>query len=288
MNCLPTTTLAAALLLAGWPAAAQSPAGPGRAPQELMDLLSAARVRGCVGHPAGVGELRWVPQLGEAARLIARGLPAREATEQAGYRSVRLYQVSMSGHRSLAAVARDLVDKHCEALTDPALTDAGLHRQGTSAWIVLAQPFSPPPPSAAAAVAARVLALANEARSRPRSCGKESFQAAPPLRPNAALEGAAAAHARDMAARGALEHQGRDGSSAADRVERAGYRWRSVGENIASGQLTPDQVVRDWVRSPVHCANLMSPRFTEMGVAYAVDLKSPDGIYWAQALARPR
>jgi uncharacterized protein YkwD len=90
-----------------------------------------------------------------------------------------------------------------------------------------------------------------------------------------------------MAARGALEHQGGDGSSAAERVERAGYRWRSVGENIASGQLTPEQVVRDWVGSPVHCANLMSPRFTEMGVAYAVDLKSPDGIYWAQALARP-
>ncbi len=80
--------------------------------------------------------------------------------------------------------------------------------------------------------------------------------------------------------------QGRDGSDPADRVTRAGYRWRSVGENIASGQTTAEQVVQEWLRSPTHCANLMSPSFVEMGLAYAVNVKSAGGIYWVQELGR--
>lgn len=46
---------------------------------------------------------------------------------------------------------------------------------------------------------------------------------------------AAAAHAADMAARGFVGHDGSDGSEAGDRVN-PGYRWRSVGENVAAGQ----------------------------------------------------
>ena len=91
-----------------------------------------------------------------------------------------------------------------------------------------------------------------------------------------------------MARHNLLEHRGRDGSSAADRVTRAGYDWRSVGENIAAGQPSPQEVVAGWLRSPGHCANLMEPRFTDMGVAYAVDQKSEAGIYWAQVFGRAR
>src|SRR6185295_14755405 len=134
----------------------------------------------------------------------------------------------------------------------------------------LAAPFAPPPQSAAADVAARVLALTNEARSRPRKCGNQFFEAAPPLKPNPLLERAAALHSRDMAQHSYLEHEDRGGASPADRVTRTGYPWRSVGENIASGQTSPEQVVQEWIGSPGHCANLMSPSFTEMGVAYAV------------------
>ena len=102
------------------------------------------------------------------------------------------------------------------------------------------------------------------------------------------LNRAAAAHARDMADRSRLDHTGSDGSSPAERATRAGYTWRFVGENIASGQATPEQVVEEWIGSSHHCANLMSADFTEMGVGFAADSTSAGGIYWAQVFAAPR
>ena len=47
-------------------------------------------------------------------------------------------------------------------------------------------------------------------------------------------------------------------------------------------------VVQGWLNSPGHCANMMSPGFTEMGVAFVVDRKSEAGIYWTQVLATPQ
>jgi uncharacterized protein YkwD len=232
--------------------------------------------------------LQAVPPLSEAARRIASGEAPADAARRAGYRSTRLMVINMSGYGSPARVAQAMAEKHCRALTDPELTEFGSYRQGDSYWMVLAAPFAPPPPSAAAAVAARVLALTNEARAQARKCGTRSFGRASPLAPNRQLDAAAAVHARDMAQHSYLEHEGRDGSSAADRVARAGYRWRSVGENIASGQTTPERVVREWVLSPEHCATLMNPAYTEMGVAYSVNFDSADGIYWAQLFGRPR
>ena len=47
-----------------------------------------------------------------------------------------------------------------------------------------------------------------------------------------------------MADRSRLDHTGSDGSSPAERATRAGYTWRVVGENIASGQATPEQAIQ--------------------------------------------
>jgi uncharacterized protein YkwD len=91
--------------------------------------------------------------------------------------------------------------------------------------------------------------------------------AAPPLAWNPALAGAALAHSRDMARQRYLAHHGKDGSTPASRVTATGYTWRLVGENIASGQPTPEDAVAGWLDSPGHCVNLMDPRFTETGAA---------------------
>jgi uncharacterized protein YkwD len=81
----------------------------------------------------------------------------------------------------------------------------------------------------------------------------------------------------------------KDGSTPADRATRAGYPWRLVGENIASGNRTPQEAVQAWLDSPGHCANLMNPGFTEMGAAYAIDPHSENQTpYWTQVFARPR
>ena len=256
------------------------------APPELVDGLAAVRADGCPGHGGTPSRLRWKPELAEAARLIAQGVPARDALGRSGYRATRVFQVHLDGHRSPDGVLQTMARQYCQQLTEASLKDAGLHRRGREWWIVLAAPFEPPPASAAAEVAKQVLAHSNEARSRGQRCGDEFFPASVPLRPDASLAAAALRHAQDMARHGFVAHEGSDGSSPGDRATRAGYRWRSIAENVAAGQTTARQVVQEWIRSPVHCAALMGADFTDMGVAYAVDMKSDAGIYWSQKLGR--
>ncbi len=136
-------------------------------------------------------------------------------------------------------------------------------------------------------VGARVFALVNEARAVARRCGWKRFGAAPPLARSEALDQAAIAHARDMASRGRMEHAGSDGSTPGDRATRAGYRWRTVGENVATGQRSPEEVVASWLESPRHCTNLMDPAFTEMGIGFAADSGNGSATYWAQVLGTP-
>lgn len=248
------------------------------------DLLGAlARARQQCGAS---GALRHDARLDEAARRLAQGASLESALQGSGYRAQRSFQWSFNGYRSPQAVAQALVPSQCRSLGDAGLREVGVQRSGNSYWIIAALPFDPPAAAEADDVAERVLALVNEARGQPRRCGSESFGPARPLVLQQQLTQAAAIHAQSMARYGYLEHQGRDGSSPADRVERTGYPWRSIGENVAMGQTTPERVVQEWLRSPEHCANIMEPRFTEMGVAFAVNNASEGGIYWAQSFGR--
>ena len=52
----------------------------------------------------------------------------------------------------------------------------------------------------------------------------------------------------------------------------------AVGENIAMGQTTSPEVVRDWMNSPGHRANILNGGYTRVGAAA---YSAPDGtIYW--------
>ncbi|MFA7682367.1 MAG: CAP domain-containing protein [Candidatus Peribacteraceae bacterium] len=53
----------------------------------------------------------------------------------------------------------------------------------------------------------------------------------------------------------------------------------AVGENIAKGQLTPQQVMQDWMNSPGHRSNILHPQFEEMGVGIF-------GAVWVQDFGR--
>lgn len=253
---------------------------------DLVAVIKGIRAQGCDHHSGVKSALRPNPLLDRAAQALVSGRSLREAMKDAGYRAVQSAMLELSG--SDDAIARALAERGCEDITDPVYRDVGVAQRANNAWIVLAAPFAPPPADQAGAVSGEVLALVNEARARPRRCGWKRFDAAPPLVKSDALQRAALDHARDMAGRSNLRHAGRDGSTSAERATRAGYRWRTVGENIASGQSTPGQVVAEWVRSPRHCSNLMDAEFTEMGVAYAVEPGSSAGIYWAQVFAAPR
>ena len=71
-------------------------------------------------------------------------------------------------------------------------------------------------------------------------------------------------------------------------MRRAGYVWRSVGENVAAGQPDAETVVKAWLDSPGHCENIMSPNFREMGVAFATAPQGELRILWAQEFAAPQ
>jgi uncharacterized protein YkwD len=253
---------------------------------EFVAVINAIRTQGCNDHPGVKPALRRNPLLDRVAQSLASGLNVREAMMDAGYRAVQSATLQVSG--SDAGMVRALAERGCDDIVDPAYRDVGVAQLASDAWIVLAAPFVPPSPSQVKDVNHEVLELVNEARARSRRCGWRRFDAAPPLVLSDKLQSAALSHAREMAERSTMSHAGRDGTTPAERVTHAGYRWLVVGENIASGQSTPRQVVAEWLRSPRHCSNLMSADFSEMGVAYADNPRSAARIYWVQMLAAPR
>jgi uncharacterized protein YkwD len=250
------------------------------------------RLRAGGGNCAAAKQLQPLqPQaaLERAAGGLARGDELQRSLAAAGYRPTRSsalwFEGDGVGTRVAAMLARP---EYCEALQDAAVTQIGIYLDARRIWIVMAAPFAPSVGESGEAAGEHVLALVNQARATPRRCGNRVFKAARPLRWNSTLAASSRLHAEDMAHHDYFSHKGRDGSSPAGRVKRAGYRYRATGENIAAGQTRPEDAVAAWLGSPEHCANLMNPVFTEMGVAFAVDAGSAMGVYWAQTFGRPR
>lgn len=133
-----------------------------------------------------------------------------------------------------------------------------------------------------------MLDAVNEARAEARDCGDQSFAAAGELTWNCTLEDAARAHSEDMVEQEFFSHTGPDGLRIADRVDARGYSWTQVGENIAAGQKSVDEVVDGWIESPGHCGNIMNPEFTEMGAARVEAPGSQYSPFWTQVFGRPR
>jgi len=227
--------------------------------------------------------------LERVARDLARGDELQQSLKAAGYRPVRSSALSFKGDRVGAQVAGMLArQSYCRQLQDAAMTEVGVYLDTRQVWIVMAAPFAPLVGVSEQSAGQRVLELVNQARAARRYCGNRMFNAARPVRWNDLLAEASRLHAEDMARYNYFSHSGRDGSDPAQRVERAGYRFRSTGENIAGGQMKPEDAVAGWIKSPEHCANLMNPGFTEMGAAFAINSRSEMGVYWTQAFGTPR
>ncbi|GGM20583.1 hypothetical protein GCM10010841_30710 [Deinococcus aerophilus] len=141
-------------------------------------------------------------------------------------------------------------------------------------------PVPAPTPTPSGTVAQQILQLVNTARAQARSCGATSFAAAPALTLNTQLGQAAQGHAGDMAAQNYFSHTSKDGRTFVQRIAAAGYAYRTIGENIAAGQTTPQQVVAGWLQSEGHCRNIMNASFKELGVGYAQG--GSYGHYWVQ------
>ncbi len=124
------------------------------------------------------------------------------------------------------------------------------------------------------AAEAQVVALVNTARAG-RGCA--------PVQVDPRLRTAARAHSGDMARHGYFNHTGSDGSSPADRAQAAGYQ-DLISENIAFGYATPADVMRAWMKSPHHRANVIDCAAQSIGVGL---IYSPGGTaYWTQLFGR--
>jgi uncharacterized protein YkwD len=105
----------------------------------------------------------------------------------------------------------------------------------------------------------------------------------PVLTGNVALNRAAQRHSADMANHNFVDHPGSNGSTVVSRVEAAGYTgWRAVAENVAGGQVTAAGVVRSWMSSPGHRANILNCSLEDIGVGYVKKSGNTRGTYWTQ------
>jgi uncharacterized protein YkwD len=136
---------------------------------------------------------------------------------------------------------------------------------------------------------AEALDRLNRHRAAGATCGpKGAFAAVSPLSWDDRLARAATRHSQDMVRARFFSHTGSDGSNAGQRVDAEGYSWRAYGENISAGQPSVAAVIDGWMKSPEHCANIMSPRFTQAGLACTPG--GPSGefpTYWTLDLAAP-
>jgi len=142
-----------------------------------------------------------------------------------------------------------------------------------------------------------ILKAINEARSKVRDChdGLGLVGPSKPLSLNDELYSSAYEHSNDLAQSNTFSHKGSGTeyditgynlgreSLFYERIEAHGYtNYKIVGENIAGGQQSIDEVMRAWLNSPKHCANIMNPQYKEVGIAIVTNPNSEYGIYWTQ------
>ena len=103
------------------------------------------------------------------------------------------------------------------------------------------------------------------------------------LSPDAKLEKAAQRQAAYMAGSGRMEHTTGPGRDFAARMKRDGVA-APAAENLAHGRMELERLFSMWMASPGHRRNMLDPRFSRYGLAYA---SAGDGQrYWAMVLGR--
>lgn len=100
---------------------------------------------------------------------------------------------------------------------------------------------------------------------------------------------AARYHAKDMAMENYFEHDSYDRKKnrlrkSCNIFERIGAfaNYNYLAENISAGQLTPEEVLKAWMKSPGHKKNILNKDMTLLGVGFYENEDSEYGVYWVQ------
>ncbi len=88
----------------------------------------------------------------------------------------------------------------------------------------------------------------------------------PELAQNALLDQAATAKGKDMLAKAYFAHTSPQGVTPWSWIRNAGYKYRSAGENLAVHYTSAEGVEDAWLASPSHRANIVSTKYSEIGV----------------------
>lgn len=107
--------------------------------------------------------------------------------------------------------------------------------------------------------AAQVVALVNKERT---SAGLK------PLIVHTNLSKMAKDKAIDMFRSGYFDHTSPKYGSPFDMMDAYHITYLYAGENIAKGQRSAEEVVKDWMNSPGHRANILNSKYTLIGVGY--------------------
>ena len=108
-----------------------------------------------------------------------------------------------------------------------------------------------------------------------------------PLTLNNQLGQAAQNHTNDMVSKSYFSHTSPSGGTMASRVNATGYRYSAIGENIAAGNSTANATMIQWMNSPGHRANILNPKFRELGVGFAPS-NDQYRYYWTQVFGSAR
>lgn len=119
------------------------------------------------------------------------------------------------------------------------------------------------------AFAVQVVNLVNEERTK---------AGLSPLTIHTQAESAAMVRAKEIER--SFSHTRPDGSNFYTALASAGIRYQSAGENIAYGQMTPQEVMNSWMNSSGHRANILNANYTSIAVAH---YQNGSGVhYWVQ------
>ncbi len=89
-----------------------------------------------------------------------------------------------------------------------------------------------------------------------------------------------AAQVRAQESATSFSHTRPDGTSFSTALTEAGVKYKGSGENIAWGQKNPEEVMKGWMNSAGHKANILNPNYTKIGVGYYQNAKGVN--YWSQ------
>jgi len=88
----------------------------------------------------------------------------------------------------------------------------------------------------------------------------------PPLKYNSVLSESAAKKAKDMFADNYWAHTAPDGMTPWDFLKSVGYKYSVAGENLARDFYDTESLLKAWMNSPTHKANIIHPKYQEIGI----------------------